>query len=69
MDTEMSLSSKRFQLSEDKGLCPDCGAQMDEISRLNEGNIAYIWLQCVQEGCCGRWLQKKRYSELKISTA
>jgi hypothetical protein len=69
MDMEMDLSSKRFQLAEEKGLCPECGAQMDEMSRLNEDGIAYVWLQCVKDGCSGRWLQKKRCHELKISTA
>jgi hypothetical protein len=65
MHTEMSLLSNRYQLADEKGLCPECGAQMDEISRLNEGDSAFLWLQCDKDGCGGQWLQKKRYSELK----
>ena len=65
MHTEMNLSITRFQLADDKGLCPECGVQMAEISRLNEGDSAYIWLRCGNDGCGGQWLQKKRCSELK----
>jgi hypothetical protein len=38
---------------------------MDETSRLNEGDSAYVWLQCAKDGCGGQWLQKKRCSALK----
>ena len=70
MNMEKKLLSKRFQLADEKGLCPECGVQMDEISRLNEGDIAYVWLQCGKDGCGGQWLQKKQCSEQKgISSA
>ncbi len=62
---EIILLSGRFQLADEKGLCPECGAHMNEISRLNESNSAYIWLRCGKNGCRGQWLQKKQCSELK----
>ena len=65
MNTEMNLLSERFQLADEQGLCPECGSQMDEMGRLNEGDGAYVWLQCGKGGCGGQWLQKKRRSELK----
>ena len=62
MNTDMNLLSERFQLADEQGLCPECGEQMDEVSRLNEGDGAYVWLQCGKGGCAGQWLQKKQRS-------
>jgi hypothetical protein len=59
MNKEVNAPAERFRLAEENGVCPECGAQMDEIDRLNEAGCVFIWLECSRDGCDGRWLQRK----------
>jgi hypothetical protein len=49
----------KFQRAEELGLCPECGAVMNEQDRLTEGPYTYIWLECSKSDCGGQWMQKK----------
>lgn len=42
----------------DSARCPECGEQMKEVERCNEGGILFIWYECEKENCDGQWLQK-----------
>ena len=57
IDTD-TITSKFYQADE-LGLCPECGAVMNEIDRLREGLYTFIWLKCGKSDCDGQWLQKK----------
>jgi ribosomal protein S27AE len=49
----------KFHKVDNLGLCPECGAVMNEVDRLIEGKCTYIWLECSKSDCDGQWLQKK----------
>lgn len=54
----------KFQQADELGLCPECGATMNEVDRLTEGECVYIWLECSKSSCNGQWLQKKSNNSL-----
>jgi|GEM_PF-698976 hypothetical protein len=60
---ETDAVSTRFDQAEESGLCPECGATMNEIDRLREGPWTFIWLGCARADCSGQWLQKKPCSD------
>jgi hypothetical protein len=38
--------------------CPQCGADMKEVDRLNEGGTMFIWYECTEPNCNGSWIEK-----------
>jgi hypothetical protein len=56
---DAGAASTRFDLADEYGLCPECGAQMREIDRLKESSCSFVWLACTQVDCDGQWLQRK----------
>jgi hypothetical protein len=56
---ETDTLCNKFQQADELSLCPECGAVMDEVDRLTEGECVYIWLECSKSACDGQWLQKK----------
>jgi hypothetical protein len=65
MDTaivEADTIHSKFDQADELGLCPKCGAVMNELDRLQEGLYAFIWLECSKSGCDGQWLQRKSTS-------
>lgn len=56
---ENDLMIDKFHRAEEFGLCPECGAVMNEKDRLTEGPYTYIWLGCSKSDCDGQWMQKK----------
>jgi hypothetical protein len=40
-------------------LCPECGAPMVEVDRLEEDGAVFIWYSCTRECCTGQWLAKR----------
>lgn len=38
--------------------CPECGAPMSEVDRVNEKGGIYIWYECSKSNCNGSWLEK-----------
>lgn len=38
--------------------CPQCGADMKEVDRLNEGHTIFIWYECTDPHCHGSWIEK-----------
>jgi len=61
---ETDTISSRFYLADDLGLCPVCGAVMNEVDRLTDSLYTFIWLKCSKSDCDGQWLQKKPNSRL-----
>ncbi len=61
--------SARFNLADDCGLCPECGATMKEIDRLKESSWTFIWLVCTRADCDGQWLQRKVCQESERSVS
>lgn len=62
MDTtivEADTINSKFYQADELGLCPKCGAIMNEADRLSEGECIYIWLECSKNACDGQWLQRK----------
>jgi hypothetical protein len=57
----------RFNLADECGLCPECGATMKEIDRLKENSWTFIWLVCTRADCDGQWLQRKVCQESEQS--
>jgi hypothetical protein len=51
--------SNKFRQADEFGLCPECGAVMNEVDHLKEGPCTFIWLECSKSDCGGQWLQKK----------
>lgn len=65
MDTaivEANTIHSKFDQADELGLCPKCGAVMNELDRLQEGLYTFIWLECSKSGCDGQWLQRKSNS-------
>lgn len=56
---ESGTISNRFYQADELGLCPECGATMNEVDRATEAEWIYIWLECSKSVCDGRWLQKR----------
>lgn len=56
---EMKVVNNKFRRTEELGLCPECGAVMNEVDHLDEGLYTFIWLECSKSDCNGQWLQKK----------
>jgi hypothetical protein len=56
---EKDAISNKFRQADECGLCPECGAVMNEVDRLKEGLYTFIWLECSKSDCNGQWLQKK----------
>jgi hypothetical protein len=65
MNREVDVLSERFRLADEKGLCPECGAPMNETDRLNENGSIFVWLRCDRDGCDGSWLGKASCLELR----
>jgi hypothetical protein len=62
MDAAMIESDpllSRFHNADEHGMCPECGAAMNENERLTEGPFTYIWLSCSRSDCDGQWMQKR----------
>ena len=62
MDATMIESNpliSRFHNADEYGICPECGAAMNENERFTEGPFTYIWLACSRSDCDGQWMQKK----------
>ncbi len=62
MDTtivETDTIHSKFDQADELGLCPMCGAVMNEMDRLQEGLYTFIWLECSKSDCDGQWLQRK----------
>ena len=57
-----------FVRAEQEQLCPECGARMAEMDRLNEGNAAYVWYKCAKDNCNGQWLAKVPRPSYEISS-
>ena len=51
--------NKRFRQAEELGMCPECGAVMNEVDHIDEGLYTFIWFECSKSDCNGQWLQKK----------
>ncbi len=49
----------KYKRTEERGLCPVCGAAMTQVDKLEEGEHIFIWFECSKRDCDGRWLQKK----------
>ena len=64
---ETAIISAKFDCADELGLCPECGAVMSEIDRLNESAYTYIWLKCSKSGCDGQWLQRKPRQNLSAA--
>jgi hypothetical protein len=56
---ETDLMIDKFHRAEELGLCPECGAVMNENDRLTEGPFTYIWLSCGRSDCDWQWMQKR----------
>ena len=56
---ETNSVCNKFHQADELGLCPECGAVMNEVDRLTEGGCIYIWFVCSKSVCDGQWLQKK----------
>lgn len=56
---ETDTMSSKFYCADELGFCPKCGAVMNEVDLLTEGECIYIWLKCSKSDCDGQWLQKK----------
>jgi len=56
---EMDVINNKFNQAEELGLCPECGAVMNEVDWLDEGKYTFIWLECSKSDCDGQWLQKR----------
>lgn len=46
----------KFHKAVELGLCPECGAVMNEVDRLVKRECIYIWLECDKSACDGQWL-------------
>ena len=55
---EMDKTLPWFIRAEQERLCPECGARMAEMDRLNEGNTTYVWYKCAKDNCNGQWMAK-----------
>lgn len=44
----------KFQQSQKQKFCSECGAQMVEVGRHNEGGTLFVWYECSREGCDGQ---------------
>mgnify|MGYP001066753052 CR=1 FL=1 len=56
---QINRAGNKLRRTEDVCLCMDCGAAMNEVERLDEGEYTYTWFECSKSGCDGQWLQKK----------
>jgi hypothetical protein len=62
MEKNMTLTdtiSNKFNRAEELGLCPECGAVMNEMERLRADLYTFIWFKCSKNGCEGQWLKRK----------
>jgi hypothetical protein len=57
-----------FIRAEQERLCPECGAKMMEMDRLNEGSAVFVWYKCIKDNCRGQWLAKVPRPFYKISS-
>ena len=46
------------RLGFDGQTCLDCGASMRETLRWQQGNMLFIWFECKQQNCSGKFLRK-----------
>jgi hypothetical protein len=56
---ETDTIGNKFHQADEFGLCPRCGAVMNEVDRLKVGLNTFIWLECSKSDCNGQWLQRK----------
>ena len=56
--TERPNLFARFQRTENKQLCPECGANMTVVDCRRENGAMFVWYGCSRAGCRGQWLKK-----------
>jgi hypothetical protein len=56
---ETDTMGDKFIQADEFGLCPECGAIMDEVDCLDEGLYTFIWFECSKSDCNGQWVQRK----------
>ena len=61
--SKMSLS---FQQVTEQKICPECGAQMAEVDRVDENSSVFVWYKCSRGNCNRQWLQKTSGFQFKV---
>jgi len=56
--TEKTNLVARFQRTENRQLCPECGANMTVVDCRRENGALFVWYGCTRNGCSGQWLKK-----------
>ena len=46
--------------------CSECGAPMQEVWRMKELGMLFIWLQCSRKACPAVYLHKERSVEMSV---
>jgi hypothetical protein len=55
--------------SETEHICPECGSVMEEVDRVNENGLIFIWYKCARVSCGEQWLEKKVALRLPANSA
>ncbi len=67
LNIQLDTVKTRFQMAEASNLCPECGAVMAEVDRVENGGSTFIWFRCREEGCNGQWLKKEPVINIKTA--
>ena len=44
--------------TENRQLCPECGARMTVVDSHRESGVLFVWYGCSRKNCMGQWLKK-----------
>ncbi len=57
--TYVNPTGRQLQQLDRAPVCPECDSPMQEIDRVAENGLLYIWYECSAMGCDEQWLSKR----------